>query len=281
MSRSISSPRLFGWPVWGSIAAHGVALVTASTVVAFAPVPPSPVLVPVEFVNSEPAAPPPPPPERPKPPRVKLTPPRLVTLPAKIAQPVPLPTALLKETAPRESVPPVADPSESSRRFMAGAAASSNWSIPGTPGGRTSGSGKLFAVGDLPVAGAAGGPAGSGGAAGDGTRLEGKQVAVAGNPTGITSFARPVGGYQTRPRYPDSARRQGIEGETLLRFQVLTSGRVTSVSVAKSAGHVDLDRAAIDAVKTWLFEPARRGKEAVPVWVTLPVRFRLQNGLLE
>ncbi len=35
----------------------------------------------------------------------------------------------------------------------------------------------------------------------------------------------------------------------------------------------------MDAVKTWVFEPARRGEEAVTVWVTLPVRFKLQSGL--
>jgi outer membrane biosynthesis protein TonB len=31
----------------------------------------------------------------------------------------------------------------------------------------------------------------------------------------------------------------------------------------------------VEAVKTWKFEPARRGDEPVVVWVTLPVRFEL------
>ena len=39
----------------------------------------------------------------------------------------------------------------------------------------------------------------------------------------------------------------------------------------------DLDRAAIEAVKQWHFEPARRGATAVPVWATLPVRFVLSE----
>jgi protein TonB len=47
------------------------------------------------------------------------------------------------------------------------------------------------------------------------------------------------------------------------------------VQVQRSAGRADLDRAAVEAIQTWLFEPARRGKEAVAVWVTLPVRFEL------
>jgi protein TonB len=93
---------------------------------------------------------------------------------------------------------------------------------------------------------------------------------------GLSEFARPLGGYQTKPAYPEGARRQGIEGTTTLRFEVLADGHVGRVSVATSAGHASLDRAAMEAVKTWLFEPARRGKEAVAVWVTLPVQFRLQ-----
>jgi len=48
------------------------------------------------------------------------------------------------------------------------------------------------------------------------------------------------------------------------------------VIVEQSAGFRDLDFAAVDAVKKWLLEPARRGKEPVSVWVLLPVKFQLQ-----
>jgi protein TonB len=47
------------------------------------------------------------------------------------------------------------------------------------------------------------------------------------------------------------------------------------VLIEKSAGFRDLDLAAIEAVKKWLFDPARRGQEAVSVWVMLPVKFEL------
>ena len=147
--------------------------------------------------------------------------------------------------------------------------------MPGAAESGAPGGGKLFSTGDLPI------PARREAVSGGSGRADGPSVASTGDMTGLTSFARPMGGYQTRPRYPDSARREGIEGETLLRFQVLTNGRVASVSVARSAGHTDLDRAAMEAVRTWLFEPARRGKEAVTVWVTLPVRFQLNNGVGE
>ena len=80
-----------------------------------------------------------------------------------------------------------------------------------------------------------------------------------------------------KPRYPESARRAGAQGVTTLRVHVLESGRVSEVLVEESAGFRDLDQAAMEAVKKWLFEPARRGKDPVSVWVMLPVKFELRN----
>src|SRR4029077_76143 len=95
--------------------------------------------------------------------------------------------------------------------------------------------------------------------------------------TGLTSLARPLGGYQVKPDYPERARKDGAEGTTTLRVEVRTNGHVGEVVVAQSAGRRNLDRAAIEAVKQWHFEPARRGSTAIPVWATLPVRFVLSN----
>ena len=93
---------------------------------------------------------------------------------------------------------------------------------------------------------------------------------------GITTIARPTGGYQVRPSYPASAKRLEVQGTTLLRVHVLENGRVGDVSVDQSAGHPDLDRAATEAVRRWRFEPARRGNEAIAMWVQIPVEFRLR-----
>jgi protein TonB len=78
------------------------------------------------------------------------------------------------------------------------------------------------------------------------------------------------------PRYPESARRQGITGTTLLLFEVLENGRVGDVQVERSAGHPDLDLAAVEAIKKWRFEPARRGSRPVAVWLRMPVKFVLK-----
>jgi protein TonB len=89
-------------------------------------------------------------------------------------------------------------------------------------------------------------------------------------------LARPLGGYQVKPHYPESARRRGVEGTTLLKVYVSDRGLVEDVLIERSAGHQDLDLAAMDAVKKWRFEPAKRGTQPVAIWVMLPVRFELR-----
>ncbi len=79
-----------------------------------------------------------------------------------------------------------------------------------------------------------------------------------------------------RPSYPAAPRRLGVQGTTLLRVHVLADGRIGDVLVEQSAGHPDLDDAAAGAVKQWRFDPARRGKEPVAMWVLLPVEFKLR-----
>jgi protein TonB len=92
----------------------------------------------------------------------------------------------------------------------------------------------------------------------------------------ITQSARPQGGYQVRPSYPSTALRQGIQGTTMLKVHVLIDGRVGDVVVQQSAGHPDLDQAAVEAVRRWRFEPARRGSDPVAMWVLLPVQFQIR-----
>jgi protein TonB len=79
-----------------------------------------------------------------------------------------------------------------------------------------------------------------------------------------------------KPPYPESARRRGIEGTVILKLRITEGGSVNEVQVERSAGHPDLDHTAMDAVRRWRFEPARRSGEPVAVWVLVPVEFKLQ-----
>jgi TonB family protein len=145
----------------------------------------------------------------------------------------------------------------------------------GEAAGGEAGVGGLFGGGDVSVAGGSGMGGGGGGIAnaelGGGEKGDG--FGGGGNADGLAALARPLGGY--KPRYPESARKIGAQGVTLLRVRVLENGRVGEVLIEKSAGYRDLDFSAAEAVKKWLFEPARRGKEPVQVWVLLPVKFEL------
>lgn len=244
--------RLAGWPIWLSVGIHAVSLVAVSSVVAVARHVPERVLVPVEVVRVEP--PPPAPPEKPK------MPPRLIAQPNRVTRAAPTLQNLMLDPTPRVERTPDPTAASPDRRYMASA------EVPGAglpiPGAAGSG-GLLLPSPDIP-----GAPSGS-------ARVG--QGLASGAGDGVTSVVRPLGGYQTTPHYPEAARREGAEGVVTLRFEVLATGKVGTVQVQRSAGRLDLDRAAVEAVRTWLFEPARRGKEAVAIWVTLPVRFELHT----
>jgi periplasmic protein TonB len=93
----------------------------------------------------------------------------------------------------------------------------------------------------------------------------------------IVRAARPRGGYQVRPLYPESARRAGIQGTTLLRIFIERDGRVSDVTVQRSAGDQSLDQAASDAVRRWRFEPALNSSGPVAMWAVVPVEFRISD----
>jgi TonB family protein len=141
--------------------------------------------------------------------------------------------------------------------------------------GSAAGAGNLFGKGDTAVVGGSGLEGGGGGTGNTGLGRGAKGDGTGGSGEALSSTARPLGGYQVKPRYPESARRAHMQGVTTLRVRVLENGQVGDVLVQQSAGFRDLDTAAMDAVKKWLFEPARRGKDPVSVWVLLPVKFEL------
>ena len=77
------------------------------------------------------------------------------------------------------------------------------------------------------------------------------------------------------PVYPPRCRRLGIEGTVRVRVLVGERGRPLEVVVGKSSGDPSLDEAALDAVRRWRFEPARRDGAPIRAWATVPIEFRL------
>jgi periplasmic protein TonB len=81
----------------------------------------------------------------------------------------------------------------------------------------------------------------------------------------------------SRPSYPMIARVRGYEGVVFIFVEVLADGHAGQVRINRSSGHVSLDKSALDAVKGWRFEPAKKSGQAVTLWVEIPVRFSLND----
>ena len=79
------------------------------------------------------------------------------------------------------------------------------------------------------------------------------------------------------PHYPPGARRRGYEGTVMMEVLVDRQGKVREMRLFESSGYDILDRAAMRAVKGWVFEPARQGEEVVEMWVKVPLTFRLKD----
>jgi len=211
---------------------------------------------------------PPPPPKAPAPPRPKAPDPRPLTLPKPLETPMPVlkPPPVEPQV---ETPPPVAQEAPTPAPAPA-VSAVPRATVPVDAPPATGGAGLPTAEPADSPASAPAPPAPAGPSAPVGPSVASLP------PDGVTQTAVPRGGYQVRPSYPHNARRLGIQGTTLLSVFVAVDGRVGDVVVKQSAGHPDLDQAAADAVRRWRFEPARRGSEAVAMWVLLPVEFRLR-----
>jgi protein TonB len=78
------------------------------------------------------------------------------------------------------------------------------------------------------------------------------------------------------PVYPRRAIEMRAQGEALIGALLDPSGTPHDVRVLRSSGHPLLDRAALDAVGGWAFEPGRRAGQPVAARVEIPVRFTLR-----
>jgi protein TonB len=76
-------------------------------------------------------------------------------------------------------------------------------------------------------------------------------------------------------RYPETARRKGIEGALAIRFTLNTNGTATDVVVSESSGSHLLDRAAVRAISDIFPYPE---PPDTPLHFTIPVTYRLAQS---
>ena len=80
------------------------------------------------------------------------------------------------------------------------------------------------------------------------------------------------------PKYPLPELQNGIEGRVVLRLIVETDGSVSAVTVETSSGVDGLDRAAVEAVSKWLFEPVEAGFGSSPEILHAPIAFKIAGS---
>jgi len=89
----------------------------------------------------------------------------------------------------------------------------------------------------------------------------------------------PKGGFraiQKALKYPEIARKAGIEGRVTVHVLVSEKGIVIRTKILQSLGHTGCDQAAVNAIKKVRWNPAMQRDKPVKVWVAIPVIFRLK-----
>lgn len=95
----------------------------------------------------------------------------------------------------------------------------------------------------------------------------------------VEEMPQPIGGmeaiYERAKNYPEVARRAGVEGTVTVQFLVDENGDVREAIVLRSVG-AGLDELAVEAIVNTKFSPGRQRTRAVPVKMSLPIRFSLR-----
>ncbi|MCX6707453.1 MAG: energy transducer TonB [Candidatus Woesearchaeota archaeon] len=99
---------------------------------------------------------------------------------------------------------------------------------------------------------------------------------AAGNSAAFVS-ASPLYRENTPPIYPAIAKLRGYEGVVLVNAEILPDGRVGNTAISKSSGYTILDKSAMEAVKLWKFEPAKKAGKPFAIRVKLPIKFVLHD----
>jgi TonB family protein len=84
--------------------------------------------------------------------------------------------------------------------------------------------------------------------------------------------------YAPDPEFSEVARAAGYEGTCELSVTVDTDGKPRDITVVRKLG-MQLDQKAIEALRTWTFEPAHRGGKPVAVQINVEFSFHIyRNG---
>jgi protein TonB len=94
------------------------------------------------------------------------------------------------------------------------------------------------------------------------------------HPQSCTTIDRPAHIVRSvEPQYPPIAKLQNLTGTSFIRVDLSATGRALGANVAVSSGSILLDRAALEAVKSSVYEPETRSCTAIPGSYAIEVEF--------
>ena len=94
----------------------------------------------------------------------------------------------------------------------------------------------------------------------------------------VENMPGPIGGMyaiQEKIRYPEIAKRAGLQGKVIIQAFIDEEGNVTHTKVVKGLGG-GIDEMALDVIRTTKFNPGLQNGKPVKVQVTIPIVFKLQ-----
>lgn len=101
-----------------------------------------------------------------------------------------------------------------------------------------------------------------------------KEVKKVANPEPVLTQPS-LKGKRVAPVYPSRSLRLGEEGEVLVSVVLDKNGMIKEMKIAKSSTHILLDKAAIDAIRSWQFNPYFLNGEYVESQLLIPIEFRI------
>jgi TonB family protein len=99
---------------------------------------------------------------------------------------------------------------------------------------------------------------------------------------GVLGTQQPLGGQTKQPQlmvssapiYPALARQAHVEGQVTIEAVIDTTGKLTNMTVISGAPL--LQKAAIDSLRTWKYQPGYLNEKPVPTKTSITVNFRLR-----
>jgi TonB family protein len=117
---------------------------------------------------------------------------------------------------------------------------------------------------------------GSGSGSGVGNeRVKRPPIATAPTPPKINSSGNGNGRAACREcnaKYPEAARRRGVEGRVEVAVDTDAQGNVTNVRIARSSGNRDLDEETMRQARNWKLKPAEGGRQGVSIGTEFAIK---------